>query len=206
MYPGQASFDSSKAGKTKTTVLISRKDNSWNGVSLSVSGLDVEVKSRQILTVKDNPVINKPVGTPYAELGLPATVTIDAEGTGGYEATVPVTWDSGSYNDQSVTQTLTGTLDLSHHPELNNSGSVVAQAQINLSKGSATAPSFTAFSKVYDGNATPFALPNATEGIQSMSVRYTGDDLNNSKYQSNTPPVNAGTYTAIVEFLSLIHI
>lgn len=200
VYPGQASFDSSKAGKTKTTVLISRKDNSWNGVSLSVSGLDVEVKSRQILTVKDNPVINKPVGTPYAELGLPATVTIDAEGTGGYEATVPVTWDSGSYNDQSVTQTLTGTLDLSHHPELNNSGSVVAQAQINLSKGSATAPSFTAFSKVYDGNATPFALPNATEGIQSMSVRYTGDDLNNSKYQSNTPPVNAGTYTAIVEF------
>ena len=113
---------------------------------------------------------------------------------------MPVTWDSGSYNDQSVTQTLTGTLDLSHHPELNNSGSVVAQAQINLSKGSATAPSFTAFSKVYDGNATPFALPNATEGIQSMSVRYTGDDLNNSKYQSNTPPVNAGTYTAIVEF------
>lgn len=83
---------------------------------------------------------------------------------------MPVTWNSNSYNDQSVTQTLTGTLDLSHHPELNNSGNVVAQAQINLSKGSATAPSFTAFSKVYDGNATPFPLPGTTEGIQSMSV------------------------------------
>lgn len=200
VYPGQASFDSSKAGNTKTTVLISRKDGSWNGISLSVSGLDVEVKSRQVLTIKNNPVINKPVGTPFDELGLPATVTIDAEGDGGYEATVPVTWNSNSYNDQSVTQTLTGTLDLSHHPELNNSGNVVAQAQINLSKGSATAPSFTAFSKVYDGNATPFPLPGTTEGIQSMSVRYTGDDLNNNKYQSNSPPVNAGTYTAIVEF------
>lgn len=159
VYPGQASFDSSKAGNTKTTVLISRKDGSWNGISLSVSGLDVEVKSRQVLTIKNNPVINKPVGTPFDELGLPATVTIDAEGDGGYEATVPVTWNSNSYNDQSVTQTLAGTLDLSHHPELNNSGNVVAQAQINLSKGSATAPSFTAFSKVYDGNATPFPSP-----------------------------------------------
>lgn len=198
VVPNQGGFDSSKPGQTSTTVQFNRSDGSWNGARLNVSNVPVKVKSRQIYTVS-GVTVSKPVGTAFAELELPTTVTIDAEGA--YQATVPVLWESGSYDPNTISQTIYGTLDLSRHPELNNDGNIRAKATVNLTKGSVSAPTFTAFSKVYDGDSDTLPLPETTEGISAMTVRYTGTSAAGGAYSSDTAPVNAGTYKAAVSFV-----
>lgn len=194
---GQGGFDSSHPGETSTTVQFNRKDGSWNNARLNVSPVPVEVQSREIYKVT-GVTATKPIGTEFSNLELPTTITVSAEGD--YQATVPVLWDSSSYDPKTVSQTVYGTLDLSGHPELNNDGNIRAEATVNLTKGSVSAPTFTAFSKVYDGNSDALQLPATTEGIASMSVRYTGTSTAGSAYSSDAAPVNAGTYKATVSF------
>ena len=67
-------------------------------------------------TIKDidepNPITDKPFGTPFAELGLPEDVCINA--VDGAWCWIDVTWDESSYDAESVDwQTITGTLVLS---------------------------------------------------------------------------------------------
>ena len=59
-----------------------------------------------------DPITDKPFGTPFAELGLPENVCINA--VDGAWRWVDVTWDESSYDAESVDwQTITGTLVLS---------------------------------------------------------------------------------------------
>ena len=67
-------------------------------------------------TIKDidepNPITDKPFGTPFAELGLPEDVCINA--VDGAWCWIDVTWDESSYDAESVDwQTIIGTLVLS---------------------------------------------------------------------------------------------
>ena len=67
-------------------------------------------------TIKDidepNPITDKPFGTPFAELGLPEDVCINA--VDGAWSWIDVTWDESSYDAESVDwQTIIGTLVLS---------------------------------------------------------------------------------------------
>ena len=67
-------------------------------------------------TIKDidepNPITDKPFGTPFAELGLPEDVCINA--VDGAWRWIDVTWDESSYDAESVDwQTIIGTLVLS---------------------------------------------------------------------------------------------
>ena len=67
-------------------------------------------------TIKDidepNPITDKPFGTPFAELGLPEDVCINA--VDGAWCWIDVTWDESSYDAESVDwQTITGTPVLS---------------------------------------------------------------------------------------------
>lgn len=68
-------------------------------------------------TIKDidepNPITDKPFGTPFAELGLPENVCINA--VDGAWRWVDVAWDESSYDAESVDwQTITGTPVLSN--------------------------------------------------------------------------------------------
>ena len=68
-------------------------------------------------TIKDidepNPITDKPFGTPFAELGLPEDVCINA--VDGAWCWIDVTWDESSYDAESVDwQTITGTPVLSN--------------------------------------------------------------------------------------------
>ena len=60
-------------------------------------------------TDKPNPITNKPLGTPFEQLGLPRNVCINA--VDGAWCWVDVAWDKSSYDAQSPDwQTITGTL------------------------------------------------------------------------------------------------
>ena len=62
-------------------------------------------------TDKPNPITNKPLGTPFEQLGLPRNVCINA--VDGAWCWVDVAWDKSSYDAQSPDwQTITGTLVL----------------------------------------------------------------------------------------------
>ena len=71
-------------------------------------------------TIKDTdepkPITDKPLGTPFAELGLPNNVIVNA--IDGYRSSIDVAWDESSYDADSLeSQTITGTLVFNEYNE-----------------------------------------------------------------------------------------
>lgn len=198
LLPGTGSFDSSKVGNTSTAVQFDRKDGSWGAQRLNVSNVPVEIKGRNIIRIDNPSAISKPIGTPVEDLGLPSTLTIDSDG--GIGATVPVNWSTENYDSNKVSQTITGTLDLSGFPQFSNDNNLQPKVVINLYRESGEAPVLSPFEKTYDGNATAYPLPPATESVASMSVRYSGTSYAGTPLSSANPPKNAGKYKAIISF------
>ncbi len=187
-------FDSSKPGTTKVRANVS---------GIGTMTIPVTVVPRSILNVEEV-VRTAPMGTPFSSLNLPKTVTVTAYGGSGNAQTVtgvPVTWSSAGYAPYALTQTVSGTLNVSGFPQLSSENMPAVTATINLTYGTVEAPTVSDYTKDYDGVSTPLPMPNLPDGIQSMTIAYKGTANNGRPYSSNVPPVNAGAYTVTVSFV-----
>lgn len=196
--PSYSGFDSSKPGTTEVRVSVIK-----GSVSLGRVTIPVTVVPRSILSVEEV-VRTAPMGTGFDALGLPATITVTADGGTGNAQTVagvPVTWSSAGYDPYALTQTIQGTLDLTNFPQLSDDNLPAVTATVNLTYGTVEAPAIEDYTKVYDGQSTALPMPGLPEGIQSVTTAYKGTANNGRPYSSSTAPVNAGNYTATVSFV-----
>ena len=195
---GFAGFDSSKPGTTYVLTQVTKSSTSFGKVQIPVT-----VIARPILSVEEV-VRSAPMGTPFNSLNLPATVTVTAEGGTGSAKTVsgvPVTWSDAGYDPYALTQSITGTLDVSRFPELSSENIPAFAATVNLTYGTVEAPTVNDYTKPYDGKATPLPMPSLPDGIKSVTISYNGSSNSGLPYSSSTPPTNAGTYTATVSYV-----
>jgi len=193
-----AGFNSSKPGTTEVQAVITK-----GGASFGRATIPVTVIPRPILSIEEV-VRTAPMGTAFNKLGLPASVSVVAEGGTGNAQTVtgvPVTWSSTGYDPYALTQTVKGTLDLSKFPQLSSSNIPAVTATVNLTYGTVEAPSISDYTKSYDGQSTPLPMPGLPDGIKSVTVAYKGTANNGRPYSSAAAPVNAGSYTATVSFV-----
>ena len=173
------------------------------GASFGRVTIPVTVVPRPILSVEEV-VRTAPMGTAFNKLGLPASVSVVAEGGTGNAQTVtgvPVTWSSTGYDPYALTQTVRGTLNLSRFPQLSGDNIPAVTATINLTYGTVEAPTVSDYAKTYDGQSTALPLPGLPEGIRSVAISYKGTTNSGRPYSSASAPVNAGSYTATVSFV-----
>ena len=196
--PSYAGFNSSKPGSTEVQAVITKGGTSFGRVTIPVT-----VVPRPILSVEEV-VRTAPMGTAFNKLGLPASVSVVAEGGTGNAQTVtgvPVTWSSTGYDPYALTQTVRGTLNLSRFPQLSGDNIPAVTATVNLTYGTVEAPTVSDYAKTYDGQSTALPLPGLPEGIRSVAISYKGTTNSGRPYSSASAPVNAGSYTAAVSFV-----
>jgi len=196
--PSYAGFDSSKPGQTEVEAILAK-----GGETLGLVKIPLTVMPRPILSVEEV-TRTAPMGTAFNKLGLPAAVTVLAEGGAGNAQTVtgvPVTWSAAGYDPYALTQTIKGTLDLTKFPQLSSENIPAVTASINLTYGTVEAPVISDYTKSYDGKSTDLPMPTLPNGIESVTVAYKGTTNSGRPYSSVTAPVNAGSYTATVSFV-----
>ena len=106
-----------RAGKLERTVIFTPEDTVKYTTATCKVNVDVlPLKVIRVFSIT-NVIANKPVGTEFAELGLPVEIEFEAgrdDGSGTRSCPGDVSWDERTYDKNSPNeQTITGTLDLS---------------------------------------------------------------------------------------------
>lgn len=106
-----------RAGKLERTVIFTPEDTVKYTTATCKVNVDVlPLKVIRVFSIT-NVIANKPVGTEFAELGLPVDIEFEAgrdDGSGTRSCPGDVSWDERTYDKNSPNeQTITGTLDLS---------------------------------------------------------------------------------------------
>ena len=106
-----------RAGKLERTVIFTPEDTVKYTTATCKVNVDVlPLKVIRVFSIT-NVIANKPVGTEFAELGLPVDIEFEAgrdDGSGTRSCPGDVIWDKSNYDKNSPNeQTITGMLDLS---------------------------------------------------------------------------------------------
>ena len=161
-------------------------------------------------TIRDidelNPITDKPLGTPFAQLGLPKNVCINAVDDAW--RWIDVVWDESSYNAQSMAwQTITGTLVLDEDADSifqQPDPAVTAAIRVKL-VGEPSAPKIITTTLPSGTIDTPYSqrlFANGTEPIAwevSKTKLPEGLNLNETTGVISGTPTAAGTVTFIVK-------
>ena len=110
-----------KAGTLTRTVIFTPTDTAkYTSATCTVTVTVLPLKVIKVLSII-NVIENKPVGTEFAELGLPVDIEFEAgrdDGSRTISCPGDVIWDESKYDKNSPNeQTITGTLDLSRWKE-----------------------------------------------------------------------------------------
>ena len=191
--PADFSFDTSHAGSTMIPVAITA---GGSGASIATSRFPVTVLP-WVITGKDAPTVNLANDEAFSASLLPATVAVTAKAHDREQVfQVPVTWESGGYNDSVESQSIPGTLDFSDIPELSGS----ADNSVSVVVTRLAAPVYVPFesrfeSKTFDEKGLFDAGKDYTVEVDGVEIPVQVTAYLGSADTAVENPTAAGKYT-----------
>jgi hypothetical protein len=136
-------------------------------------------------------------GTNANQLPLPAKVKIVLNDLQQTHFTVPVTWDTNSYDGNTPgTYTLSGDLDLSDHPEVTNTSNLKAQVKVVVNQQTkSNQPTVSGYLLTITGKADPGAIVKVKDASGTVLATVAAD--NNGNYYVQVPANRMSTLTGI---------